>query len=755
MGHRVSASLLLLRTVIGAAAGSLYAAANAQTAESAPESSALEEVVVTATKRESTVSEVPAAITAVTANALKEGVVTDVNDLAALVPNLDFGQAFGQVKLTMRGIGFSNLAMGTEGSVALNVDNVYIGRPAGQAGLLFDLAQVEALRGPQGTLYGRNATGGTVNFTTARPTPQWEGNVSVLAGNYDRLRGEFAVGGPIAGDVLTFRLAAVAEDRGGYGANVFNGRDVDNYNTRAARMSLLWKPGAGFENLLIVDYNEEHDASGGPRLAAQAGLANEPGSPGVGITGLALGGKAIFGSYDVDYDYQPTYKREGKGITNIARFDVGVFQVQSTTAYRRLNWWLTTDLDGTSAPVAFLQNGENQNQFSQEVNFNSSIGRFDITFGLYYYHESIHALQFIPFYVGGPIGQLGQGFAAGGDQATNAYAGYGQTTFKVTDTVGLTAGLRYSWEKKDETDQWTDFVNNLGFLAPYNPGSPPFATPFRQQASWSSTTPKLGLEYRPRKDVLAYATVSKGFKAGAFNFGGTFSPPGEPQVRLNPAVEPESVWAYEVGFKDAFADRRVTSNTSAFYYNYKDLQVSQIVGLVTLFTNAAAARIYGLEEELEAKVTDDLRLSLDASWLHARFTQFATGDSSRPSLGTIDVAGNPLPQSPDFTAHVAADYTFNLPSGKLIAGAEYDWTDRIYYDEYKRALTSQASYGKTNASVTYRTPNGSWDIAAFVKNLTNERTFNFKYVSTSSFGYPEFGWLDPPRTFGVQARYSF
>ena len=753
MGYQVS-SLLLFRTAIGAAAW-WCAAANAQTSDSAQESSALQEIVVTATKRESTVGDVPAAITAVTADALKNGLIADVNDLAALVPNLDFGEAFGQVKLTMRGIGFSNLAMGTEGSVALNVDNVYIGRPAGQAGLLFDLAQVEALRGPQGTLYGRNATGGTVNFTTARPTPQWEGNVSLLGGNHDRLRGELAVGGPIDTDVLMFRFAAVAEDRGGYGTNVFNGRDVDNNNTRAARMSILWKPGAGFEDLLIVDYNKEHDASGAPRLVAQAGLTDEPGSPGVGITGLALGGKAIFGSYDVDYDHQPTYKREGKGITNIARFDLGVFQVQSTTAYRRLNWWLTTDLDGTSAPVAFLQNGENQRQFSQELNFNSRIDRFDITFGLYYYHESIDGLQLIPFYVGGPVGQLGQGFAGGGNQATNAYAGYGQTTFKVTDTVSLTAGLRYSWEKKDETDQWTDFVNSTEFLAPYNPASPPFAAPFRQQASWSSTTPKFGLEYRPRKDVLAYATVSKGFKAGAFNFGGTFSPPGEPQVRINAPVAPESVWAYEVGFKDAFADRRVTSNTSAFYYKYKDLQVSQITGYVTQFTNAAAAKIYGLEEELEAKVTEDLRLILDASWLHARFTEFETGDASRPSLGTINAAGNPLPQSPSFTAHIAADYTFHLPSGKLIAGAEYDWTDRIYYDEYKRALTSQAGYGKANASMTYRTPSGSWDISAFVKNLTDKRTFNFKYVSTASFGYPEFGWIDPPRTFGVQARYSF
>lgn len=753
MGHRKSA-LLLFRTAIGAAI-CWCAASNAQTSAGAQEPGALQEIVVTATKRDSTVGDVPAAITAVTASALQEGLIADVNDLAVLIPNLDFGEAFGQVKLAMRGIGFSNIAMGSEGSVALNVNNVYISRPAGQAGLLFDLAQVEALRGPQGTLYGRNATGGTVNFTTARPTPQWEGSASLLGGNYDRWRGELAVGGPIAGETLMVRFAGVAEDRGGYGTNVFNGRDIDNNRTRAARMSVLWKPSAAFENLFVVDYNEEKDASGLAHVIAQAGLTNEPGSPGVGLTGLALGGTAIFDSHDVSNDHQPSYRREGWGIANVARFDIGRFQVQSTTGYRKLNWWLTSDLDGTSATVAFLQNGENDRQFSQELNFNTSTDRLDLTFGLYYFHESINALQLIPFYVGGPIGQLGQGFAAGGDQATDAYAGYGQATFKVTDAVNVTAGLRYSHEKKDQTDLYTDFVNDLKFLAPYDPANPPFEAPFRQQVSWSSTTPKLGVEYRPHRDLLVYASASKGFKAGAFNFGGTYTAPGAPAQRFNSPVNPETVWAYEIGFKNAFADRRVTTNVAGFYYDYKDLQVSQVTGFTTQFTNAASAKIYGIEAELQAKATDNLHLSANLAWLHARFTQFDTGDSSRPALGTISAAGNPLPQSPDFTAHLSADYTFDLPVGKLIPAAEYDWTDRVYHDEFKRSLLSQAAYGKVNALLTYRTWNGAWDVSAFVKNLTNERTYNFTYVSTGIFGYPKFGWIDPPRTYGVQARYSF
>ncbi|HKQ82390.1 MAG TPA: TonB-dependent receptor [Steroidobacteraceae bacterium] len=754
MSHRDGTSFLL-RAAIGAAACWCTTAADAQTSASVQDSGALQEIVVTATKRESTVGDVPAAITAVTADALQEGLIADVDDLAVLVPNLDFGEAFGQVKLTMRGIGFSNLAMGTEGSVALNVDNVYIARPAGQAGLLFDLAQVEALRGPQGTLYGRNATGGTVNFTTARPTPQWHGSASLLAGNYDRWRGEFAVGGPIGGETLMFRVAGFAEDRGGYGTNDFNGRDIDDNEAHAARASFLWKPSEDFDNLFIVDYNKQKDDSGLAHLIAQAGLTNEPGSPGIGLTGLALGGTAIFDSYDVDNNSQPSYDRKGWGLTNIARLNVGNFQIQSTTGYRELDWWLTSDIDGTSAPVAFIQNGEDQNQFSQELNFNTSTDRLDLTFGLYYFRESIDASQFIPFYVGGPIGQLGKGFAAAGDQTTNAYAGYGQATFKATDTLNITAGLRYSYEKKNETDFYTDFVNELQFLAPYDPANPPFAAPFRQSVHWSSTTPKLGIEYRPGGDLLLYASASKGFKAGAFNFGGTFTLPGAPEQRFNPAVDPEMVWAYEVGFKNAFADRRVTTNAAAFYYDYKDLQVSQITQFTTQFTNAATAEVYGIEAELQANVTDNLHLAANASWLHARFSEFDTGDASRPALGVIDVSGNPLPQSPDFSAHVSADYTFDLPEGKLRLAGEYDWTDRIYHNEFKRSLVSQKAYGKANAFLTYRTQNEAWDFSAFVKNLTDKRTYNFTYVSTVVFGFPQFGWIEPPRTYGFQARYSF
>ena len=724
----------------------------------APENAqpALQEIVVTATKTKSTVGDVPAALTAITANSLEEGQVTQLADIATLVPNLDFGEAFGQVKLTMRGIGFSNLAMGTEGSVALNVDGVYISRPAGQAGLLFDIAQVEALRGPQGTLYGRNATGGTLNYTTTRPTPQWASNVSLLAGNYDHRRGEFGIGGPIAASTLTFRLAGLVEDSGGYGTNVVNGRDVDNRHTRAARLSLLLKPpDTTFQNLLIVDYNREKDASALPYLVAQAGLTGEPGTVPIGITGLALGGTAIFSPYNVAYDYQPSYRRRGWGVTNIASLDAGLFQIKSTTAYRRLNWWAASDLDGTSAPVAFIQNGEDDKQFSQEIDANASTERLDTTFGVYYFHEYIDGLQLIPFYVGGSVGQLGQGFAAGGLQTTNAYAGFGQGTLKLSKSLSITAGLRYSYEKKDETDLYTDFVNDTKFLEPYNPGNPPFEAPFPQQAHWSSTTPKLGVEYRPRKAMLLYASASKGFKAGGFNFGGTATPPGEPNKPSNPAVAPETVWAYEAGVKDVFAGGRADLNTAAFYYDYKDLQISQITGYVTQFTNAAAARVYGIEAELQTRVTEHLNVDANVTWLHARFTQFETGDASRPGLGVIDVAGNPLPQAPDYTAHLAGDYTFDLAGGKLILRGEYDWTDRIYYDEYRRALISQASYGKVNTFLTYRTPDGSWDLSVFAKNLTDKKTYSFKYVSTSTFGYPLFGFVDPPRTFGVQARYSF
>jgi iron complex outermembrane receptor protein len=741
---------------------SLFMATAASAADTPPpteEQAGLEDIVVTAEKRETRVQTTPLAITAMNQDMLISRNIANVADLASYVPGFHFGETFGQPKLSIRGISYSNLSTGAEASVAMNINGIYVSRPAGQLGSFFDIAQVEVLRGPQGTLYGRNATGGAVNVTTGKPTEDLSGYARLSYGNYNDVVVEGAVSGALDNDgKILVRLAGMSENRDGYGKNLTTDNDVDDRDTKGVRGTLTLKPVDGLNITLSAEYNRQKDHSGAPHMLAEGGKLGEPGALGDTPLGIANGGSALFRSRDTLADQDTRYHREGQNYSADISYDLGSnVMFRSLTGYRKLNWQLTSDLDQTSFPFSVINYDESSEQFSQELNLSGKSSVVDWTVGLYYFDEKLEGQFHIPQFYGAPDapGVFRNNYAAGGDLKTKAYAAFGQATFHATDTLSLIVGGRYSHEKKSEDDRYVDFANATRFLELYDPDNPPFApTTFYQSKSWNSFTPKVGIQFQATPDTMAYATVSRGFKAGLYNLGGTSAAAGNPLDRTNPVLNPEKVWAYEAGLKSTFLHNRARLNLAGFYYDYTGLQVSKATDFTIIFSNAASAEIYGLELEGDALLTDQLRLRGSASWLHARFKEFDTLDPSHPSLGVQDLSGNTLSQAPDFTARLGLEYTLPVGTGSVIARVEGNYTSRTYFSEFNLKSVSQPEYAMADGYLTYRS-DGGWQVMGFVKNITNKKVLDFNYQSTPTQGDPLLGWFAPPRTYGVQFRYDF
>ena len=316
--------------------------------------------------------------------------------------------------------------------------------------------------------------------------------------------------------------------------------------------------------------------------------------------------------------------------------------------------------------------------------------------------------------------------------STDAYAAFGQATYSVSDRLSLTAGLRYNSEEKEAT-QLSEFIGLF----------PPFPLALLSTDS-DELTPKFGIEYAIGDEVMWYATATRGFKSGGFTFNG-----------IQPDFKPEFVWAYETGFKSKLAEGSVILNGSAFFYDYTDLQVSKLENNAGVITNAADATIFGAEVELLAQVTDRWRFNTGLSFLSAEFDRFLTEDPSNPQLGTIDLDGNKLPRSPEFSANVGTDYTVPVGAeGDLSFRVDYQYQDESFFTTFNRQLSAQDAFSLLNARVSYAKNDGSWTVAAFVRNAFDEDYFLNILESGVETGKPE-GFLAAPRTYGLQLSFNF
>lgn len=720
---------------------SATAFAQAETAGEAPSVWAGEEIIVTAQKRSESLQDVPLAISALSGNSLSDRAITDVASLAMAVPSLTFGSYGGQARIAIRGIGFDTINPGGEGRVAYHLNGVYLSRPAATTGTFFDVNRVEVLRGPQGTLYGRNATGGSINVIPRGPTDTFEGYLNLGYGNYNAITTEGAIGGPIT-DGVGFRVAFSTEDHDGYGRNITTGNEIDNAKRRAVRGMLSFALGETAKLDLSADYSTEDDRNYGNHYLGRASTVISP-------VGLLVGGVVPNDPRDIANDFDPQNDRTFWGLS--ARLEVGLgdLTLTSITGYRNNEYSLLTDLDATSAAISRFTFAEKGDHFSQELQLAGEIGRFEFLVGGFYFEESLSGNVAIPFdrmAIGMPALMV-QGYEVNGDVKTKALAGFGQGSYALTDTLKATLGLRYSWERHDISDQF-----QLDLFRPYVPGAELIPAATRNaRRSENSVTPKFGLEFSPRKDLLFYASMSKGFKSGGYNLGDII----DPNTGLaNDGFKPETLWSYDAGFRGSFADGRVELNANAFYYDYKNLQVSKVVNTTVIIENAAASTIYGIEAQAIVRPLRGLQLEVTPTWLHGRYKDFQSANPADPFNPTpVVLDGNPIIQAPEVALNLAAQYTANVGAGSLRLRGEMGFQDRVYFTPFKERNVSREPNTLLNVFASYTLDN--WEISVFGRNLTDKTVIANALVNSGLIGLPITGTLYPPRTYGVRIGYKF
>ncbi len=403
------------------------------------------DIIVTAQKRSESVQKIPIAVSAIGGDALAARGATGLAALGQVVPGLNVSEQVGQARLTLRGIGVDNISTGAESSVAFNQDGIFYSRSAAALASFYDVERVEVLRGPQGTLYGRNATGGSVNILTNRPTDSFQAGLNFTGGNYETLNGDGFVSGALS-DTVSGRLSFQVQHHDGYGKNLVTGSDIDNKNSQAARAQLLFEPGSRLTILIAGDYYRSRDRSNTYHYFGPAGQT-ATGAP-LTPTGLLLGGYAASNIRDIASGQDPRAKSDFYG----ARVDIGYeisdsVSVRSLSAYRRSEYQVRSDISPISVELFPVTVTEKSDQFTQEFQINVTSDRNKLVAGLFYLHEDIDGSLAAPLNlqaVGGP-NLFVQGFYAGGKLKTDAVAAYAQDTYSVTDAVRFTLGGRYSW----------------------------------------------------------------------------------------------------------------------------------------------------------------------------------------------------------------------------------------------------------------------------------------------------------------------
>ncbi|WP_082594604.1 TonB-dependent receptor [Sphingomonas sp. Root710] len=755
----ITARSILFASAISA--NMLFAMAGAQAQEAAPvaaedATTGLADIIVTAEKRSNSAQRTPIAVTALTGDALAQAQVRTLTDMQQLVPAFKMGENDGYAQLHIRGIGSSGFLPTAEGAVAVNSNEVYVSRPIAQLAGMFDVSAVEVLKGPQGTLYGRNATAGSVNISTARPTNEWSGFVRAMVGNYRAVNLEGAVGGPVAGDAILVRVAGFIDKHSGYGKNLVTGTDISDKDAWGVRGTVVVKPTEDITGTLIYEHYKQDDRGAALHYFGATGTTGLPGALGTPPVFAQLGGYAASDLQDVVSPRDPKFRLRVDAITGILEWDLGAVSLKSITGYRDQNSLTFTPLGAGSNVDAFFIAGEPAHQFSQELQLNYSSDRLKATAGLYYFREKDASIpgaspfarsllnRFFGIPEDGTPDYIVDFVEVGGTIKTRAKAAFAQATYEVVDNLSITAGVRASKESKEAF-----LINGFSLTTPYVSNSPySNDTPLppvtaEPKVSFKSTTPKFGIQYQMNSRTMLYASYSKGFKSGGYDVS-----------TVAPAFEPEKLTAYEAGIKTTTADNMLRFNAAAFWYDYTNLQVLQVVGPVVVTTNAATARVYGVEAQIDAILSDQFKLEASGSYLNTKYKSYIGPDGARPLLASVDFSGNHLNNAPEFQMYLAGTYSWDLGAGSMAARVDGEYSSRYYFTPANLNLLSQKPYAKINASLTYKS-DARWQVTAFVKNITDITTKTSGVVNTPILGSPAQGAISPPRTFGLEAKYSF
>ncbi|WCT75129.1 TonB-dependent receptor [Sphingomonas naphthae] len=696
-------------------------------AEAEEQSAGVGEIVVTARKVTETAQSVPLAISVLGGAELTERGIVNVQALQGQLPSIAIGEVNGTAQITSRGLGNDNFAAGSDPSVGLNVDGVVVSQPGAQLGAFFDLERVEVVRGPQGTLYGRNTTGGAINLVTNKPTADLSGYGRISYGNYNNLVLEGAVSGPIS-DTIRARIAFKTEDHDGWGKNVRTGKDIDDASRRAVRGTLLFLPSEKLEILLSGEYTSEKDANYQIKYLSDS----FPGNAALRPPGLA---SSFFASNprDINTDIDPRNDRHTYSFTGTVSYEASsALTFKSISGYRRFKNIGARDFDGTAAALANVVIPVETDQYTQEFQALVTTDRIKAVVGAYYYKENLQSDIRIGANPYGPTNALT--ISQFGTVGTESVAGFANVSYNLTNQLSLDLGGRWSWERREGDARFT----RGGTLFPY-----------QTAGSVKDFTPRVGLEFKPTSDVLIYASYAEGLKSGVIASGST-----------TPILRPERVKAYEAGVKSTLFNRTLRANLSIYRYDISDLQVSRTLpgttagSFVSVFENAADARAQGVELELVWRPTRAFQLSAIGGYSDATFTRFLTINPLDGPTGVVrDQAGNRLVQTPEWSSTVSAEYKADVGSGTVTTSAQAQYQSRVFFTPFAQAQTSQKPVTRFDTSIRYDADGKRWFASLWVRNLTNERVATTKYVIAS--GRFISGQYVPPRLWGGTVGYNF
>ncbi len=724
-----------------------------------------EDIIVTANKREQGLQDVPLAITAISGADLANRGILDVTSLASSVPGLSFGQSGSDARPAIRGARTEEVDAANDPVIGFFVDGVYKPRTSQALAAFIDLERVEVLRGPQGTLFGRNTFGGSINLVSKLPEPDFGASGNIRYASYNDLRLEGMVNAPL-GDKVALRVVGMWQQSDGWvrveAPRVAGGGQAEDFNDNDQwymRGTLKVDVSDASELILrLSHWDQSGFGAGGFGYTTVGTLRENPGTGPGGATGTqdlggfldrnnprsgAAPGPSDLGPYrafrntdltrtttETSGNLEFNSSLDGIGIKLLASFaDFRAFRVGDEDFSENFASLLELDTRSNSQSVEFQLTSEYDSPVQWVV-------------GAFYFSEDVVE----DFFFRTPTNPLAFTFTQ--DVKTDSLAPYAQIDWKVSDRLTLVAGGRYTWDIKR-------FIYQSPVGAPdLNPDKAEFA-----KFTW-----RLGANFELTPDNLLYASVSTGFRSGGFNNG------GNPPV---PSYGPQTVTAYEIGSKNMFPEAGLTLNVVGFYNDYNDILSNTFVDLgpttVVARSNSGEARAYGIEAELAWRPTDALTIDGNATWLNARFDSFqassplaqATGFQLVPgTTNQLDLSGNRIPLSPDFKVNIGANYRIDLGSaGTLTPEVRFFWSDSYFVNEFNydagidgRDVGRQGSYTRTDLRVTWMSGDERFMLQAFVENLEDEAVLNRAVIGGQGAIFQNYA---PPRIFGVTGGFRF
>jgi len=697
----------------------------------------IDEIFVTARKRVENIQDTPISITAFGAEALEARQIVNVGQIADFTPNLTintsaaFSGSSSTPAIFLRGVGQVDFSLNTDPGVGLYVDGVYISRAVGGLIDLVDVERIEVLRGPQGTLFGRNTIGGAINVTSKAPTDEFGGRVKLTTGSGNRMQLQGLLNMPL-GENVSSRIAVNYHKRDGY-VDRPDGVSLGDDNSFSTRATIAFTPSDRWSITLSGDYTREREESAPFILtridpgAPFAGFHNAviaplldpslaippPGPPSacfipttsnpacfnaasvsVGVPGINQGTLPSMSNLDV------------YGLSLTAQYDVNDnIQLKSITAYRDLDSQSSNEPD--SAPVAINSTSDSYiyNQFSQEFQLlGTSFGnQLEWILGAFYFTEEGTNANLVNFSV---IEIL-----SGGNVQNQSIAGFGQATWSLTDRLDITAGLRWTEDQRD----FTPNQRVLRDIATGIPNGTPLLPNVTASTSTSDLTPHASINYALSDAVTTYATYSQGFKSGGFTqrvFPPVLPAPGQNPADVIPSFNPETVNTFEAGIKSQLFDRRLQLNAAAFTTDYSDMQVNVQIGIAPTTQNAAAATIKGFEFEAIAALSEALRLNMGVGYLDAGYDQLDAG------VVGITLASK-LPGTSEWTVNGGASYSHDMNDlGSLTARADFSYRSEFFFDANNEV--GEDGYTIINLSINWDSANGDWRASIFGTNIGDE-----------------------------------